>query len=507
MPQPKLSAKLNNCPLHAITPELKTEILKFGKNESYDNGHNGAYEDLKRAFSTYYGFSSKAFTWAKFANILNRYNAFDTQIMMGPVLRLCMKNAMSKDGFVPTLAEIEGKSTEGYIDEITEIDPNTGRYDSLSPDQVSQYVGKDLGLTLRYYSGGKSNLLEAERPVYTVEMYHQGGIEGAQAGGHWERSGKPDDIVDDEKASQFSMIADVFTQGSSELSKCGLQLIKKHLELTSSNSGSEKIFEELDQKAKKLSRDLISTGVAPDDKEFYKTLANHSLQEQEIKNAKQSIDRVITLIKSVAVEFDNQTTVEGVGTKRTVLLCQVDAILENNQQALAQAYQTLGLNQSSSGIDDAIRLKNENISQKADKISLLIDMKFDEYLNDFERKAKEMNDKAESDFNYVKAGGEANKFCLALERARQRFLDNQDDTTFQYAKNQLKNDCDGAVRDARGTLDAHREWKGAILKFCIDALSFITRGLTDSKLGVFAKTASSTMLDTFEQDVNKKLQQ
>jgi ankyrin repeat protein len=227
-------------------------------------------------------------------------------------------------------------------------------------------------------------------------------------------------------------------------------------------------------------------------------------QQQEIKNAKQFIAFVIDEIQSFAIGFNNQTTVEEVGSRRTALLRQVNAILEDNQQELTQAYQILGLNQFSSGVDYAIRIKKEEITEKTDKTRLLIDIKFDEHLNKFKRKANEMNVKAEFDSNYKKAGIKANEFCFALERARQRFLDNHDDTS-QNAKTQFKDDCDGAVRDAREILDAHREWKGAILKFCINVISFITRGLTDSKLGIFAKTASSTMLDTFEKNINNSL--
>ncbi len=51
-PFPKLSAILNNCSLHALTPEIKNEIIQFGADAGYDNQHNAAYTRLKNAFAT-----------------------------------------------------------------------------------------------------------------------------------------------------------------------------------------------------------------------------------------------------------------------------------------------------------------------------------------------------------------------------------------------------------------------------------------------------------------------
>ena len=94
MPFPKLSAVLNNCPLHALTPEIREEILKFATIDEYNNNHNAHYENLKKDFASVYGFNPETFSWKQFGGILNLYNPFDTQILMGPVLRLFSKRAM-----------------------------------------------------------------------------------------------------------------------------------------------------------------------------------------------------------------------------------------------------------------------------------------------------------------------------------------------------------------------------------------------------------------------------
>lgn len=177
MPFPKLSAALNNCPLHAITPELKDEIIKFGEITDYNNNHNDDYEILKSKFAAFYNIESENFTWGKFANILKNYNAFDIQIIMGPVLRKFMADKMNGDEFAQMVAMVNDKDVNEYIKGMTEVNPQTGRYESLAPDEVFSYIGQHFGLSIQYFKNGRGETSNSENAIATIQMYHQGGLD------------------------------------------------------------------------------------------------------------------------------------------------------------------------------------------------------------------------------------------------------------------------------------------------------------------------------------------
>ncbi|MBL7480202.1 hypothetical protein [Legionella bononiensis] len=233
MPFPKLSAVLNNCPLHALTPEIKDEILKFGENEHYNNQHRAGYINLKNKFAAFYGFDPSEFTWNKFAGILSCYNAFDIQIILGPVLRSLMKDPMSQDEFVPGVAMTNDMTTEEYINSMTEIQPHTSRYASLAPDEVYKYVSKDLGLSLTYHpQEGKVTNFETPHELATVHIFHQGGLDGAQAGGHWERTDKGQESlnVQNHDDTQLNGVIQLLGENTG-VNPFGFELLKKHIQI------------------------------------------------------------------------------------------------------------------------------------------------------------------------------------------------------------------------------------------------------------------------------------
>ncbi|WP_202972755.1 hypothetical protein, partial [Legionella quateirensis] len=233
MPFPKLSAVLNNCPLHALTPEIKDEILKFGENELYDNQHRAGYINLKNIFAAFYGFDPSEFSWNKFAGIMNCYNAFDTQIILGPPLRVFMKEPMAQDEFVPGIAMANDTTTEEYINSMTEIQPHTGRYASLAPDEVYKYVSKDLGLSLTYHpQNGQVTNLEAPNSLSTVHIFHQGGLDGAQAGGHWERTDKGQESLNVQNYDDTQLNGVIQLLGENTgVNPYGFELLKKHIQI------------------------------------------------------------------------------------------------------------------------------------------------------------------------------------------------------------------------------------------------------------------------------------
>ncbi len=234
MPYPKISPVLNNCPFYVLTPELKEEIAKYAADDAHDNGHNAQYTLLKQHFGAHYGIDP--LSWKDFSGILKNYNAFDVQILLGPVLRNFSKEMMEKGDqeelFIMALGNNKD-SAEDYVKATTEINAGNGRYDSLNPDHLFKYAAAPLGLSVTYNkTGNPSQSFDADRPVAAVSIHHHGNIEGAQAGGHWERVQNRDDAVDYEKAvdTQLTPLLPLLGDNAT-LNSFGLDLLKKHVQL------------------------------------------------------------------------------------------------------------------------------------------------------------------------------------------------------------------------------------------------------------------------------------
>ena len=241
MPYPKLSALLNNCALHALTPEIKEQVLLFASVPSYDNQHNDQYGRLKNVFATFYGIEPTSLTWTAFSKILTKYNAFDTQILLGPVLRLFMKEEIRAHEQTEIRAMAQSVGVDEYIDNLTEIHPITARFSSLSPEDLSVYIGSKLGFNIEYHpQRGSVRTLEATNPVSTVTIFHQGGLDGAQSGGHWERTNQDNERSDYQRAgdTQLSHLSNLLGD-ETELTKAGLTCLKDHVKLTFDHLGNE----------------------------------------------------------------------------------------------------------------------------------------------------------------------------------------------------------------------------------------------------------------------------
>ena len=234
MTYPKISPVLNNCPFYVLTPELKEEIAKYAADDAHDNGHNAQYTLLKQHFGAHYGIDP--LSWKDFSGILKNYNAFDVQILLGPVLRNFSKEMMEKGDQKELLIMALGNdksSTKDYVKATTEINAGNGRYDSLNHEHLFKYAAAPLGLSVTYNKTGNSSLsLDADRPVAAVSIHHHGNIEGAQAGGHWERVQNRDDAVDYEKAvdTQLTPLLPLLGDNAT-LTSFGLDLLKKHVQL------------------------------------------------------------------------------------------------------------------------------------------------------------------------------------------------------------------------------------------------------------------------------------
>ena len=215
-----------------MVPEIVGEINKFAINGAYNNNHNASYNDLKRHFALFYALPPEGFTWKQFAALLNEYNPFDTQLLLSPVLRSLLKTIMTphEDTFVSALGNDFG-SNEEYISASTELLP-TGRYRSLSPDELFLFLAKPLGISILYHpQAGDSRGFDADANLATVSIYHQGNIEGAQAGGHWERVKDKADYIDYQKTgdTKLNFLTSILDE---QTSSYGLELVKKHTQLT-----------------------------------------------------------------------------------------------------------------------------------------------------------------------------------------------------------------------------------------------------------------------------------
>jgi hypothetical protein len=234
MPFPKISTVLNNCPLHAITPELKREILNFRDIAHYDNHHNANFLLLKQKFARFYGFNPDTFTWEHFADILEEYNAFDTQIILGPVLREFMVDQL------PSNEEIQGfifedMTAQQWKDIRTTIRPHTGRYESLSPDELFGWVCKPLGFDLRYSpeNGDVTNYKCHAHPISRIDIYHHGGREGAHQGGHWERTVRGEGSINAQNRDDTQLNPFLLLIGEdARTNPAGFNLLKQHVRLT-----------------------------------------------------------------------------------------------------------------------------------------------------------------------------------------------------------------------------------------------------------------------------------
>ncbi len=233
--QPKISTILNNCPFYVLTPELKEEIEKYAEDEAHENGHTAGYNSLKEHFSHYYNLEN--ISWKDFSGILQNYNPFDVQLVLGPVLRSLSKETMQasdNETFIDIAAAAysDGKpiTSDQYIKLTTEINKDTGRYDSLSPDHLFKFTAHPLGLALTYNKLGQSpNVLTVDVPVRTISIHHQGRIDVA---GHWERVADVQNATsyEDEENTQLTPLLPLLG-GDANSSAVGLDLLKTHVQL------------------------------------------------------------------------------------------------------------------------------------------------------------------------------------------------------------------------------------------------------------------------------------
>ncbi len=246
MPFPRISGVLNNCPLHVLTSELRAEITLLAEGESQLSVvFISGYDLFKTKFAEFYQSNPSSFSWENFAACIKDHNDFDLQMILGPVLRSVLAENMRKDHGNTLLYQAADEhysdaDIDDFINYKTQIQEN-GRYASLSPDEMFTFVASPLGLAVKYHQeegqdrqfpeDAQQEALFVDRPC--IAMFHQGGVEGAGAGGHFERTLGKEGRIDYEQASDVHLriVAELFKQDSPALTKIGLYLLPLYMEI------------------------------------------------------------------------------------------------------------------------------------------------------------------------------------------------------------------------------------------------------------------------------------
>lgn len=305
--QPKCSALLNNCLLHSLTPEIKEEIQKFAAEPKYDNKHNEAYNQLKNCFADFYKLDKESFDWKLFSDTLNRYNPFDLQLLLGPVLRKFSAEQMESElraaqqkSTLPRFNSIATSEAQHdkqlpddeqlykncndiprrYIQIHSTINPRTARYSSLDQFHAVDYICNPLGLKLTCTKDGNAVTLGNESStVGTILIVHQGDTRGAAHGGHWERTDNKSmmENFEEYENSQLKVFKPLLEEAQTY--EIAFYLIQQHLQYTVQSilkrSDLSELFKDLNNTPSQIEHYLISTQlVSPG---FAQTLLNRPI--------------------------------------------------------------------------------------------------------------------------------------------------------------------------------------------------------------------------------------
>lgn len=563
MPHPKLTAILNNCALHAITPEICAEITEYGRNEAYDNQHNPHYLRLKDVFAEFYGFDVEKFTWKHLDGILGQYNPFEQQVILGPVLRNLLKYFMRENTFATeTFAQAEPTaiSVEDYIQLYTEPrDELLGRYKPIGPYEVAVFFGTNLGLSIFYHQGNNADGEHVENEIAVVEIFHSGDAEGI-AGGHWERAADVRGCIDYQldESTKLGFLLPLLGEHP-VVSQFGLELLKGYVlnaainnerkldRIKLSCSQIQQYLEKITVASQIRAIELLSSTPTkittrfikeyefvpvPMDQDVgnmismpaahlgYQDSAAKQLMAQALKGvpkakqlelkslarydaiceqAREKVKIAVEAMKALDVDFTAASDLieveqhqERLASQLERLMTEITGELDSHcQQKRDFPHLTATYNQKFQQVVNAALQKKRQL--------LIAQLQFDGYIARFDAKARQEEHQAETDPNYREAANAARALVTALTEAKKKFM--QEKIPLANSKRALKKDCTDAVVAARRVLNNHRDWKGVLTKFLFDVISFLTRGMFDERLRLFAKSDYEIKLDEFETDV------
>lgn len=230
--------------------------------------------------------------------------------------------------------------------------------------------------------------------------------------------------------------------------------------------------------------------------------AKAEARRQEIK-ANQTLFKFAEIVEKFTFSFAGKCTIEEIVLHELHLKMELINTQKNNErtQEFVGARGVLGSTQCETNIYEIISKKERFIEQQAhqqkERLQLLTQINFDLHFENFTKKMEYFLEE-EKNPDYVEAAKAAAKLCQSLTTAKELFLNSPNNIK---AKRQFKESCQKAIRDAKlSDLQHHRQWRGIFMKFLIDLLC-----LTNTQLGIFAKTHSLQLVESFEKDVEEKV--
>ena len=226
-----------------FTPVLRDQIEALAQTDTR-HPYRENYEALKTNFAQFYQISERDFTWQTFHTLLSSYNPFDVQIILGPVLRMFLRDVMSRqdretlDTLSSLMIENPDMDPQMFIDSLTEILPPDGRYESLSPEETYLFLAKPLGFNLTYHKDGQDRTIGEEDSDHNtrlahITIQHSGGAAGACAGGHWELYVADNERVDYEKEANTQLAGHIPLLGNDiRVTPTAIACLKQHVLLT-----------------------------------------------------------------------------------------------------------------------------------------------------------------------------------------------------------------------------------------------------------------------------------
>ena len=222
VPEPRISAIMNNCLLHAITPELCLMISTM--SDEILQAYPG-YEHLKKSFADFYQLPED-FDWQHFSQLLSQYNPFDVQMILGPVLRRVIEEnlvnvAEDHDAF-------DGKTKQEFVEDMLTLGEN-GRYQMLDPFILMNFLTNDLGLTLKIQKYGEQCYVPVSPIDGLVSSLQHAGEDDASY--HFERGIDPIDYSQSQ-CSRLNFITQLINEESKVETLFLIDLIRRHVKAT-----------------------------------------------------------------------------------------------------------------------------------------------------------------------------------------------------------------------------------------------------------------------------------
>lgn len=248
----------------------------------------------------------------------------------------------------------------------------------------------------------------------------------------------------------------------------------------------------------------VKQELPPKDDYDFETL-KQGLEQLTKRMVEATIQSFPQKLQEINVSFGGQRTIEEAISHRDKLLEQVNALSRN--LSVAEAALNFPVQPNHAIVEKSEEI-NRGFATKKALFDTLSELNFDKHLIIFTAKLDEMQQKERLGYSdYADAAQKAKTFIDILKNARKQFLQSEN-APLDEAKKILGDACKNASDTARGVLDKHREWKGAIAKFLIDVTSLLTFGRSDAlwcKFGMFSQTDSGRKLDDFEKDMGLKI--